>query len=227
MRCLVVDDHSFISAGVTSLLKMDFPDCEVTAVSTVRGAIHYINSKNDGLVTLVCLDLVLPDDSGIAVLKHIQSLNLCASFLCIVISGVDDKETVALCKKMGAKGYIGKAQDPNLLSHAIRIVLDGGMYFCDEESRSHKGNSQGDFLAKATRLTNRERDVLDLVLSGYSNKKIADELGLSYGTVKNRIHDLLKEFSMNTRLELATSARSSGYVPRTVPEITDKKQDET
>jgi DNA-binding NarL/FixJ family response regulator len=226
MRCIVVDDHSFISAGVTGLLKLDFPGCEVAAASTVREAINFINVHNDGVITMVFLDLVLPDESGIAVLKHIQKLNLDATFLCIVISSIEDQETISLCKKLGAKGYIGKAQDPTLLSHAIRIVLDGGAYFCDEETNKNKKYTQGDFLEKAMRLTNRERDVLDLVLAGYSNKKIADELALSYGTIKNRIHDLLKEFSVNTRLEIATMSRSSGYVPRTIPEITDNRQDQ-
>jgi DNA-binding NarL/FixJ family response regulator len=214
MRCIVIDDHSFISAGVTSLLKMDLPGCEVAAVSTVRDAIEYINSHDDGTPALVFLDLVLPDESGIAVLKHIQSANLGATFMCIVVSGIDDQETITLCKKLGARGYIGKTQDPSQLSHAIRVVLEGGMYFIDEVSNSAQANVHGDFLDKAMRLTNRERDVLDLLLAGYSNKKIADELNLSYGTIKNRIHDLLKEFSVNTRLEIATIARNSGYVPR-------------
>jgi DNA-binding NarL/FixJ family response regulator len=214
MRCIVIDDHSFISAGLTSLLKMDLPGCEVTTMSTVRDAVSYIDAHNDGSTALVFLDLVLPDESGIAVLKHIQNAGLGDRFLSIVVSGIGDQETISLCRKLGAKGYIGKTQDPSQLSHAIRIVLEGGTCFIDEESDANQANVHGDFLGKAMRLTNRERDVLDLLLAGYSNKKIADELNLSYGTIKNRIHDLLKEFNVNTRLEIATIARSSGYVPR-------------
>jgi DNA-binding NarL/FixJ family response regulator len=209
-----------MSAGMSAFFQTDFPGSVIACATTVSKAIELIEAQRDEPFDLILLDLVLPDANGIAVLKHLQTIERGASALCIVISGVNDNETIGLCKKLGARGYICKTEDFTLFANAVRAVLDGGEYF-------HVGarNTQGHFLDIADRLTNRQRDVLDLVLAGYSNKKIACELDLNYGTVKNYIHELLNVFSVNTRLEIATKANLSGYVPKRsrAEECTDKE----
>lgn len=212
MRCLIIDDHPFMSAGVSALLNIDFPECVITTVTTVGAALDHIKMDNNKLTYLILLDLVLPDANGIEVLKYLQNSAEKHEHLCIVISGVHDQETVALCKRLGARGYISKTEDLNLLSIAIRTVYEGGEYFSVGQANSTLGN----FLDNTSQLSNRQRDVLDLVIAGYSNKKISEVLPLTYGTIKNYIRDLMAVFSVKSRLELATNARISGYVPKSV-----------
>jgi two-component system nitrate/nitrite response regulator NarL len=202
--CLIVEDHPITLIGYKALLESFSRGWKILGAENLFDASHCIASQP---VDIVLLDLSLPDNGAI---KFLSSLKQCASerqTKCITISDHLDTETIRLCKSLGASGHISKNESLNALVKALLAVTAGEEYFY------FAAEKECPLLSNNIRLTARQKDLLDLVLNGYSNKQIAQALGLSYGTIKNYMFDLMRIFAVNSRLEMAVKARESGYKP--------------
>jgi DNA-binding NarL/FixJ family response regulator len=206
-KCLVVDDHKLVAASLILTLQNEFPELEISHVGTVRDAIDFIGQYEGESTCLILLDMVLPDQNGIAVLAHLRKLKQLAKFPCIVMSGMANPGNINLCKKEGAYGFISKSDEAVIFVEAVRNVLSGRPYFPISEERPEKN-----FLEKSMRLTPRQRKTLDLVVQGCMNKVIADELAVNQKSAENYVCELLTLFSVNTRTELVRDALNCGYV---------------
>ncbi|KQQ40273.1 hypothetical protein ASF61_05715 [Duganella sp. Leaf126] len=197
MICLIVDHHPVISSGLAQMVRASFADWQVDIVHTVAGAIAQADAAPPDLVLL---SLLMPDNSGLALLGHLRQHHPRVSR--IVIADAPDAETARLCERLGAHGFISRAHAFTAIPTAIRAVCARQKYF-------ETGHDAG--LPAPLRLTPRQRDIVDLLLIGYSNKQIATTLNLSSGTVKNYIFDLMRMISVSSRLEMALKIRDSGY----------------
>lgn len=206
MHCLVVDDHPVPSSGLRSLISSDFPDWKVSTATSIHEATECINAPNGKSINLVLLDLISHNENGTTLLSQLQQNLPTRSISTVIISSMIDEKTIALCRKLGAHGYVSKNDGKSEMTHAVQYASTDEEYSClgnADASRTQTNNFP--------RLTSRQRDLIDLLLEGHSNKMIASILNLGYGTVKNYMFDLMRLLSVKSRLELVTKVRESGY----------------
>lgn len=201
MICLIVDDHPVILVSLNGLIKKHFPEWDTFAASDLREAIDVLESERGNMINLAVVDLSLGSQSGLALLNHIEQSNMKHAVPSIMMSGDDTPETIFRCRESGASGFVSKYANPLSFVEAIREVTAGRSFFPAEMHRSAPKS-----VSKRKReicLSPRQQTIVDLVLAGCSNKEIANRLNISYGTTKNYMFDLMRIFSVRSRLELA------------------------
>jgi DNA-binding NarL/FixJ family response regulator len=206
-KILIVDDHPLIIEAIKCVLSKAFNKfCFISAhtVTEARQLTHSLVKNNLGGVKLALVDLQLPDGEGIDL---IQELKCMQDTSVIAISGHADQLTVNACVKNGARGFIQKSSQLNSYATAVNIVLSGGQFFPE----SYFNPSANPMRSNVSRLTVRQRQVLDLLISGRTNKMIAKSLCLAEGTVRNHISDLFALFEVGSRSQLTFKAMQNGY----------------
>ena len=202
IRVLVVEDHHVVRQGLVSLLNV-VEGMEVVgeAADGVEAIAQYRKHQPD--ITLI--DLRLPRMSGVDAIQRIRMESPNARF--IVLTTYDGDEDIYRALKAGAKAYLLKGMTTDELIAAIRVVHAG---------KSHIPQAIAEKLAErmgVEELTPREMYVLEQIVSGKSNKEIADELGVSEATVKTHINSLLGKLGVTDRTQAATAAIRRGIVP--------------
>jgi len=203
---LVVEDHHVVRQGLVSLLNV-VEGMEVVgeAADGVEAIAQYRKHQPD--ITLI--DLRLPRMSGVDAIQRIRMESPNARF--IVLTTYDGDEDIYRALKAGAKAYLLKGMTTDELIAAIRVVHAG---------KSHIPQAIAEKLAErmgVEELTPREMDVLEQIVSGKSNKEIADELGVSEATVKTHINSLLGKLGVTDRTQAATAAIQRGLVQLEAP----------
>lgn len=196
MICLIVEHHPVIAAGLAQMVQASFSDWRIELADTVAAATERADALRPDIVLL---SLHMPDNSGLALLGHLHQRHGAAAS--IVIADAPDAETVRLCERLGAHGCMSRAQAFTSLPVALRAAC----------ARQKYGSAPAAAAPAPLRFTPRQRDIVDLLLIGYSNKQIACTLNLSSGTVKNYIFDLMRMISVSSRLEMALKIKDSGY----------------
>jgi two-component system nitrate/nitrite response regulator NarL len=137
----------------------------------------------------------------------------------IVISASDESADVIDSVQAGAKGYILKSGSSALLEHAISLVLSGETYVPLPRTvlvSAGVAEPERPTNHMLDRMTDRQRDVFQLLLAGHSNKKIAQSLGLLEGTVKVHVHAIMQKLSVKNRTQVAVVAAQAGCFPEKV-----------
>ena len=206
MKVLVVDDHTLIREALRNVLAELDPECEVLEAPDGATALG-LAGKHPGL-DLVLLDLNLPDMGGFAVLADLRQRYPTTGV--VVLSGVKDQKSVTAAIELGVVGYIPKSTPHEVMVSALRLVCAGGVYLPPEAlARGHPApRSAGEL-----RLTEREGEVLALILQGKSNKLICRELGVTEATVKNHVTAILKALNVTNRTEAVIVAGRLGWKP--------------
>ena len=201
IRVMVVEDHHVVRAGLVTLLGMA-EDIEVVAEAADGfEAVEQFHLQSPD-VTLV--DLRLPGLSGAEVITSLRKKSKQARF--IVLTAYDGEEDVYRAVQAGARAYILKNSTNDELIQTIRLVYEGNSYFPSEIAA---------ILAKrltAEGLTLRETDILEKIVQGLDNKKIAMYLGISEATVKAHVTHLFKKLGVADRTHAATVAIQRGIV---------------
>jgi two-component system invasion response regulator UvrY len=176
---LVVDDHALIRKGLKLLLD-DTPDIRVTGEA--ENGIQTINMVREHHFDLVLLDLSLPDKNGIEVLKQLKTEH--PNIKIIVLSMYPENQYGVRALKAGAYGYLNKQSAPDVLTDAIRQVINGRKYICEVVAEQLLNNLIGESqeLLHQT-LSNREYQTLCLIASGKSLTDIAEIMSLSPKTI--------------------------------------------
>ena len=204
-RVVVVDDHPIFRDGVAAVVA-SLPDMEVVATATDGSeAVDLVRSHD---VDVVLMDLNLPTMSGVDATATIAALPNPPAVL--VITMVDDDDTVLAALKAGARGYVLKGAPGEEIASAVRTVAAGGAVFgagvagrvLAMSSATPPAQDDG----KDTGLTERERDVLNLIAEGASNAQIARALGLSLKTVQNYVSRILDKLQLADRTQAALYA---------------------
>lgn len=201
IRILLVDDHVMVRMGLVSLLA-DEPDFEVVgqARNGVEAEARFADQRPD--VTL--MDGILPDLHGTEVVRRILERHPSAAMIMISIN--ETAEDVHLAMSAGARGYVPKSYDQDVIIRAIRVVAAGGRFLPPElELRLRERNA-------TVTLSHRELEVLRLIAKGNANKEIADELKLSGNTVKTHIARILDKLEAPDRTRAVTVAIERGLL---------------
>jgi DNA-binding NarL/FixJ family response regulator len=196
-RVFLVDDHEIVRRGVADLINAE-ADLEVVGeASTVRQAIGRIAATRPDIAVL---DVRLPDGSGIDLCRDIRSAH--PEVQCLMLTAYDDDEASYTAVLAGAAGYVLKDIRGTGLLDSIRKVAAGQVLVDPSVSKRvvvHATESRsGD-----AELSLRERQVLELIAEGLTNRQIADRLELAEKTVKNYVSGLLAKLGMERRTQAA------------------------
>jgi DNA-binding NarL/FixJ family response regulator len=212
IKVMLVDDQNLVRKGVRSLLELS-EEIEVIA-EAVDGA-EAIRTIPENQPDVVLLDMRMPGLSGLDVLKELSKANKLPPT--IILTTFDDHELVLAGIKAGARGYLLKDVSLAELVNAVKTVAEGGSIVKPAVTqRLLKGleNLQTDFysLDQPDPLTERETEILRLMAGGYSNKEIANSLGVAEGTVKNHVSNILSKMGVRDRTRAVLKAFELGQI---------------
>jgi DNA-binding NarL/FixJ family response regulator len=208
VRVLVVDDHPVFREGLAASLAA-FPDLEV--VGRAADGPEAVEMAAATEPDVVLMDLNLPSMSGVEATALTCALPDPPAVL--VVTMVDDDDTVFAAMRAGARGYVLKGSTAEEIAAAVTTVASGGAVFgagvaarllADTAAvdRGRLGRT-----SVYTSLTDREADVLDLLGQGRSNQQIARDLGLSVKTVQNYVSRILDKLQVSDRTQAALRVR--------------------
>ena len=211
-RVFLVDDHEIVRRGIAELIERE-SDLEVGGeAGTVRDALGRVGATRPDVVVL---DVRLPDGSGIDLCRAIRSAH--PDLPCLMLTAYDDDEASISAVLAGAAGYVLKDIRGQNLVAAIRRVAAGGSLLSaavNERVRAGLGTPATSGGDDAPDLTLRERQVLELIADGLTNRQIGERLGLAEKTVKNYVSELLAKLGMERRTQAAVYAAGRRRVAR-------------
>lgn len=219
MKILVADDHSLFRRGLSLLLSKLYPKVSVVEAKDVDEVFASLESGHR--FDLVLLDVAMPGMDGLHGLERLRAR--LPDTPIVMLSALTDTRDIVRAIQLGARGYIFKAASDQVLKHALSLVFSGETYIPSsaflgqewEELAETSGAGAGFALnGPLRRLTERQRDVLTLLMKGQSNKEIARGLELLESTVKAHIREILKKLGATNRTQAVMIAAGLGWPPR-------------
>ncbi len=210
MNVLLVDDHALFRDGVALLLKELDPEVRVTHASTVAEALAALEDSAD--IDLILLDFILPGTQGLEALEVMRERH--PGVPLVMLSSQEDQVTVLRSINLGAMGFIPKSAPSSQMFEALRTVLAHGIYIPPlslagiallTPARSRTSPAE-------LGLTQRQTQVLRLILEGKPIKLIAGELGMSHNTAKTHVSAVLRALAVTTRTQAIVAASRIGLV---------------
>ncbi|AVZ77153.1 DNA-binding response regulator [Streptomyces lunaelactis] len=209
MTVLLVDDHPVFRAGMTTVLT-DLPD--VTVIGEAADGAEAIATTARLLPTIVLMDLRMPGVSGLEATAQITTAH--PQVAVVILTMDEDDDSVFAALRAGARGYLLKEADGTDVHRALLGVARGEAVFGPRIARRVLSHFATPPTSPARmpfpHLTNREREILDLLSRGLDNASIARRLSLSEKTIRNRVSDVLTKLRARTRAEAAALARDAG-----------------
>jgi two-component system, NarL family, response regulator LiaR len=212
IRVLIVDDHAVVREGLRGFL--DLQDGIVVAGEAADG-VEAIEQAKALSPDVVLMDLVMPNLDGVKAMRGLRRAAPAARV--VVLTSFLDDDRLLPAIQAGAAGYLLKNVEPSELARAIRLA-HAGQAIIDPEvaarlvrALSDRGSS-APTPAETEHLTGREKQVLELIVGGRSNKRIALELGIAEKTVKAHVGHLLAKLGVSDRTQAALLAVRDGLV---------------
>ena len=202
IRILLADDHTVMRKGLRFLLESQ-PDFTVIAeASDGREAVQQAETAHPDVAVL---DIAMPNLSGIEAAQRIAALN--SHIAIVILSMHSDEGYVLRALKAGARGYLLKDAAESDLIEAIRAVSEGKTYFSSEISKMLVEDYIREIRTRGVEdsyelLTSREREILQLLVEGHSNKDIAASLNVSPHTVETHRRNLQDKLNLHSFAEL-------------------------
>ena len=206
-RILIADDHTIFRDGLRRLLESESEFQVVGEAADGAEALQLVQQlKPDVLL----LDLAMPRMPGLETLRELSSSG--STVKVILLTAAIEKRQIVGALQTGARGVIMKDAATQLLLKGIRTVM-GGQFWVGREAVADmvgylrdKAAQQPPSPAKAYGLTKRELEILSTIVSGLSNKEIAQKFSLSEDTVKHHLTNIFDKVGVSSRLELALFA---------------------
>jgi DNA-binding NarL/FixJ family response regulator len=221
IKVMIVDDHPVFREGLRNILAVH---TDLSIIGEAGDGDEAIERAQELEPQVVLMDINLPTMNGLQATRELKSV--CPEINVIMLTAYHDEEQVYHAIRAGASAYHAKDVSPDKLVEVIRHVSqdryvvggtvldeDGiGDWLLDEFHRFGGEIFQDDsqFLSP---LSNREMEILELVIQGMSNKEIAYELGISHQTVKNHMTAILSKLGVADRTQAAVYALRHGWVP--------------
>jgi DNA-binding NarL/FixJ family response regulator len=219
MRILIIDDHPLMRDGLKTIIQTLDPRADVASQPSLSKGQDWL--RNNAPVDLVLLDLGLPDTRGTESVKALKASD--PKRCIVVISATSDQATIFSCLDSGASGFIPKTSSNDILISALRLILNGGVYVPSEAVKLRGAINRpvspamsvglSDLAGQLSSigLTERQLEVLDLIVKGLPNKSICRQLNLAEGTVKVHVSAILKALGVQTRTQAVVAAGKLGF----------------
>ena len=212
IRILVADDHTVIRRGIVGLLNTQ-PDMEVVEeAGTGREAVARAESAHPDVALL---DVAMPELSGLGATRMIKDRSPAVQVLILTMHDREDYLFQAL--RAGASGYVLKGADTEDLLSAVRSVANGHVYLFPPVAKELLADylrrvQSGEDDARSDGLTDREREVLQLIAEGKTAPQIAEELHISPHTVQSHRDSIMAKLDLHNRAALVRYAVQRGLV---------------
>lgn len=201
IRILIVDDHPIMRIGIAALIA----SCsEMACVGQAGNGEEAIAMHRSLQPDITMMDLRLPGMSGVETIRRIRQVSPAARF--IVLTTYEGDEDIHQAMEAGASGYLVKGLPQEILVNAVRRVHAGGRYLPTPMSQALASRT------KDTSLSGREREVLELLAKGKSNKEIATDLHISEATVKCHVSVILTRLNAADRTQAVVTALQRGLL---------------
>ncbi|MEW6510728.1 MAG: response regulator transcription factor [Bacteroidota bacterium] len=214
IRLIIVEDNRLLREGLSAMLS---GQSDITVIAALRNGEALLRTMRKR-VDVVLLDLVLRSRNSLGLVQSIKRKN--PEVRIVVMDLAPIQPALVDYVMAGVDGFVLKDATFAEFLHAIRQVARGTRVMpamltssllsqiADHVTRNGKGNP-----FKSVRMTSREREVVELIAEGLSNKQIAAQLSLAVDTVKSHVHNILEKLSLHTRLEIASYRHLGGPFP--------------
>lgn len=212
LKLLVVEDHALVREGLVQTLRQLESDVRIFESGDFEAASALLEQEQD--FDLVLLDLGLPGVDGLSCLGIIRQRY--PAIPVVIVSAYDDAHTVNRALKNGASGFVPKAYSSERLIAALREVLEGRIFTPEQMMPVNLGADLphapigGKSAPSEFGLTERQSEVLAHMVRGKSNRDIAEQLGLSEGTVKIHITAIFKALGVASRTQALVAVARYG-----------------
>ena len=194
---LVVDDHPLVASGIANFLITQCRFKQAYVVTNEEDCYRQI--RDNGPPRLLVIDFWLSSGTALKLLKEVKQRYPQVRLL--VVSGDENNDIWQKVHTAGGHGFVLKSEPPELFSRAVFALADNLTWFpCANECAVKTNNEK---LSKFN-LTPRQIDVLNMIMRGLPNKRIAAQLSISEPTVKEHISNILKKIGVNSRVEAIT-----------------------
>jgi DNA-binding NarL/FixJ family response regulator len=209
--CLV-DDQTLVRQGIRSLLELSD---SIRVIAEAGDGVQAVETIPRSKPDVVLLDMRMPGMSGLEVLNALAERNELPPT--IILTTFDDDQLVLAGLKAGARGYLLKDVSLDQLVDAVKTVADGGSLVAPVVTQRllsglERMHNEFTSLDRPDPLTERETEILRLMAGGYSNKEIANSLGVAEGTVKNHVSNILSKLGVRDRTRAVLKAFELGIV---------------
>lgn len=201
IKVLIVDDHDMLREGLASFLRA-FPDLRM--VGEASNGHEAIRMCRELKPDVVLMDLIMPEIDGTTAIRIIHEEN--PAIHLIALSSFNDDRLVKDALRAGATGYLLKNVMASRLADAIRATHSGLPTLSPEIAKTILHNDVSPATPKGNDLSEREKDVLNLIISGLSNAEIGQQLNISTYTVKNHVSSILGKMNVASRTEAVSMA---------------------
>lgn len=217
IKIVLADDHELVRDGIKSLLESEKEFHVVAEASDGKEALEVIAVQNPDLLIV---DIRMPKMNGLEVVKEMT--NSFPNIKKLVLSMHDSEEYVVEAIQAGADGYLLKGSSKSEFLKALHTISSGGKFFAGDVSAyiinnfvngNAKTTSKSDIMPEElANLTNREKQILDLILEGKGNTEIADALEISKRTAEVHRFNLMKKMNVKNLAELTTKSRELNLI---------------
>ena len=198
IQILLVDDHALFREGVARLLGAESGFEIAGDYGSIEEGLGILKERS---IDIVLLDFYLGDRNGKEFLQQARQNGFAGKVLLVTV-GIDEANATHLIHA-GISGIFLKRDSPSLLAQAIRYVADGGVWFKQEQLQSAIAvQSQTATANQSERFTLREQQVLSYVFEGFTNRTIAERIGVSTSSVKATLQQLFSKTGVRTRSQL-------------------------
>ncbi len=205
IRILVADDHAIFRDGLRKLLEVAD---DVQIVGEASNGVECVKMLQKLKPDILLLDLRMPEKDGLGVLEEVNFDTLPTRV--IVLTAAEDDRDVVRAMRLGARGVVLKQSASDLLLKSIRKVSDGEIWLDNrmtaEVIDAFKKSSESGQRREKPLLSDREKEIVQLVAQGFRNREIGEKLFISEQTVKNHLHNIFDKLGVSDRLELALYA---------------------
>lgn len=205
IRILVADDHAIFRDGLRKLLEAS-DDAQI--VGEASNGVECTKMLPKLKPDILLLDLRMPEKDGLAVLEEVNFESLPTRV--IVLTAAEDDRDVVRAMRLGARGVVLKQSASDLLLKSIHKVYDGEIWLDNrmtaEVIDAFKKSAESGMRREKPLLSDREKEIVQLVAQGFRNREIGEKLFISEQTVKNHLHNIFDKLGVSDRLELALYA---------------------
>lgn len=204
MNVLIIDDHALIREGIAMMVRSIRPEAGVWLANTASAGAEIASRQS---IDFTFLDLQLPDASGMDALQSMKRRNEMMSV--VVVSAQEDRTTVLRALEMGATAFVPKSANSAEIRSVVQNLFDGKICLPDSVLDANADTGPGACAGPSRappdepewNLTERQKEVLALLVLGLSNKMIARRLDIVESTVKIHVSAILREMKVATRTQ--------------------------
>jgi DNA-binding NarL/FixJ family response regulator len=215
IRILLADDHPVVRTGIRTLIER-VPD--IIVIGEASNGVEALRLAKDLVPDVLLLDIEMPGLTGVEVARQLQAAGVPVRVL--AWSAYDDEPYIFALLESGVAGYLTKEEAPEYIIDAVRGVIrgEGGWFSRSVMAKvvQRKKTRMSSPMDTADDLTEREREVLQLVAHGHANGAIAAALRISDGTVKNHVTNIYTKLQVHTRAEAVAWVWQQGLVEGTI-----------